>query len=296
MFIVLIFLPDKSYADNYRLRQHYDALKPVLQSNIYGIPIYIASSDQNHVMQGDVYGILPHPFETLRHALTTAATWCDIMPQHFNIKDCTYQTLKQHCQLTIYTGRKFYEAPEDVYQLKYQFNLLSNTKNYFQEILSADSGPIGTSDYRIEVEAIPLENDRTFIHFRYRYRDSFFTRLGMKTYLATLGRNKIGFTVLEQDKDGKPVYVEGTRGIIERNAVRYYFAIQSYLDTEKVQAKQRLLKRLNRWFDLTERYPKQLHELDRKTYLEAKQQEWQDQIKLQQALPAPDETHGACQP
>ena len=51
--------------------------------------------------------------------------------------------------------------------------------------------------------------------------------LAEKAYFATLGRGKVGFTVTGTDQNGKALYIGGPRGAIERNAVRYYFAIQT---------------------------------------------------------------------
>ena len=280
----LMLLAMNSHADNTNLSQKFAQLRTALQDNVYGIPLYIESSAENHMMQGEVYGILRHDFSHLRQALTTAANWCDIAPLHLNIKACTYQKLNSHCQLTFYSGRKFYENPEDVYQLAYRFDVLKSEPSYFQTRLASKTGPMGTSDYRIEAEAIPIDATSSFIHFSYAYHYNFFTKLGMNTYLATLGRNKVGFTILNHDPEGKPVYVQGIRGIIERNAVRYFFAIQSYLDSQATEIDKRLEARLNDWFNLTERYPLQLHEMDRESYLADKQKERQDQSALQQAL------------
>lgn len=272
-------------ASNLNLQDKYEQIKAALNDNAYGIPVYIESFDENNTMQGDVYGIIQHPFSELRQALTTAENWCEIAPLHFNIKACTYHTLNDHCQLTFYTGRKFYEPADDVYQLPYHFDLISDDNDYFQTRLSSQDGPMGTKDYRIEAEAIPLDETGSIIHFSYAYRYNFFTKIGMGTYLSTLGRNKVGFTTTSRDADGKPVYVRGTRGIIERNAVRYFFAIQSYLDTGGIQIENRLNARLNHWFDLTEKYPLQLHEMAKDAYLEDKQMERQDQLRLQQQRP-----------
>ena len=126
----------------------------------------------------------------------------------------------------------------------------------------------------------------TFVHFRYAYRASSMSRLATSGYLATLGSGKIGFTVIGQGRDGNPQYVGGVRGIAERNAVRYYLAIQAFLETLDAPEAQRFEQRLERWFDLTERYKAQLHELERTEYLQYKRQEYQQQIEHQQALDA----------
>ena len=84
----------------------------------------------------------------------------------------------------------------------------------------------------------------------------------MQAYLATAGASKVGFTA------------NGVRGTVERNAMRYYLAIDSYLDTMSLPADQRVEQRLQQWFSATERYPRQLHEMDRSTYVMMKRQEY----------------------
>jgi hypothetical protein len=51
----------------------------------------------------------------------------------------------------------------------------------------------------------------------------------------------------------------GVKGARERNAVRYYLALLAYLDTLQFTAEQRFDKRINEWFNLTEKYPRQLY-------------------------------------
>jgi hypothetical protein len=64
---------------------------------------------------------------------------------------------------------------------------------------------------------------------------------------------------------------------VERNAMRYYLAIDAYLDTMDAPQAQRVDKRINQWFTATERYPTQLHEMDRNTYVSMKRQEYERQ-------------------
>ena len=46
----------------------------------------------------------------------------------------------------------------------------------------------------------------------------------MATYLHSVGRDKVGFTIVDRKPDGSPRYVKGIRGAVERNVMRYYFA------------------------------------------------------------------------
>lgn len=285
--VILLPLAAPLQADNTTLLEKYQILKPALEKNVYGIPVYINSNNENHIMLGEVYGVLSNPYREVRQALVTAETWCDIVPQHLNIKACTYEQRGNYWQLIFYSGRKFYEKADDVYQLSYRFTVPRADEKYFQTTLTASDGPMGTSDYRIEAEAIPLTDTRTFIHFKYSYKYNFLTTVGMETYLATLGSNKIGFTITGKDEHGNPIHVGDVRGIIERNTIRYYFAIQSYLDTAAVEPGKRFAARINQWFDLTERHPLQLHELEKQEYLQFKHQEHADQLRLQQQLQPP---------
>ncbi|MCY1186091.1 hypothetical protein D9M73_269280 [compost metagenome] len=54
-------------------------------------------------------------------------------------------------------------------------------------------------------------------------------RVAMQGYLATIGRDKVGFSIVGNNARGQPIHVGGTRGVIERNTMRYYLAIEAYL-------------------------------------------------------------------
>jgi hypothetical protein len=86
----------------------------------------------------------------------------------------------------------------------------------------------------------------------------------MQAYLATAGANKVGFTT----EDG--ALVGGMRGVLERNTMRYYLAIESYLNSLRAPGAEQEDARLAAWFDATERYPRQLHEMDRAQYVAMK--------------------------
>ena len=267
------------------LRATYRELRPKLEVNVYGAPIYVESSEQDKLKRGEVYGIVAHPFARLAEALRTPREWCTIALLHLNIKTCTHERTEKGGWLNFYSGRKFYEPPEKAYALRYAFRVDAARADYLAVTLAAESGPLGTTDYRILLEAIPLESG-TFVHFRYVYRPSWVSGVATASYLATLGSGKSGFTVTGHDNGGKPKYVSGVRGIVERNAMRYYLAIQAFLENLDVPEAQRTDQRFQRWFDLTERYPAQLHELEKVDYLKYKRQELAQQIARQRTLDA----------
>jgi hypothetical protein len=132
---------------------------------------------------------------------------------------------------------------------------------------------MGTRDYRIVVEAAPLDERHTVLRLRYEYGFGTMARLAMQAYLATAGRAKVGFTVVGHDAHGQPEYIGGVRGLVERNTMRYYLAIEAVLAADDASPAARLEHRLQAWFDATERYPRQLHELERPEYLAMKHDE-----------------------
>ena len=252
-----------------------------LEKNSFGFPIFMESFERDDRVHVDVYGIFDYPFSGIVNVLKVPANWCDIVSLHPNVKACTYRELPGTWQLTFYIGRKVYQAPEDAHQVTYQYRKVEQRQGYLDIILNADEGPFGTAYHRMRFEALPLERGRTFVHVSYEYSDSVTLRLAEKVYFATLGLGKVGFTVTGTDRNGNPVYIGGSRGAIERNAVRYYFAIQSFINTLHYPEKSRFSMRTSEWYDLTDRYRKQLFEMDKKDYLTFKTKEHMNQIMLQ---------------
>lgn len=123
------------------------------------------------------------------------------------------------------------------------------------------------------LEVLALDSQRSFLHLSYSYSYGFLARLAIRGYLATAGRNKVGFSIVGKTANGQPQYIRKMRGMVERSTMRYYLAIEAYLGALKAPAAIRLDQRLNDWYSAVERYPRQLHELERSTYLEMKHRE-----------------------
>lgn len=255
-----------------------------LEKSSFGLPLFLESFERDDKVQVDVYGIFQYPFGNVVDVLKIPANWCDIVPLHLNVKSCTYKKLPDSWLLTFYIGRKGYQPPEDTRQVMFQYRMVAQRQGYLDVILTADAGPFGTKDHRMRFEALPLEGGRTFVHVSYEYRDSVALRFAEKAYFATLARGKVGFTVTGKDRNGNPVYIGGPRGAIERNAVRYYFAIQSFMDTLRYPEKSRFNQRISGWYDLTSRYRKQLFEMEKQDYLTFKTKERNNQLLLQRKI------------
>jgi 1-acyl-sn-glycerol-3-phosphate acyltransferase len=262
------------------LRAKYAALEPQLRKSQFQGPLYLDSVEASRSTQGDAWGVVDHPFAALNAALGNPSNWCDILILHLNIKYCRGGA-SPDTRLEVRVGRKFDQPVADASLLVFSWRAVAATAEYLDVELDAPSGPFGTRDYRILVEAVPLEGGRTFIHMGYAFGYGALGQLAMASYLATIAHDKVGFTATGTDGAGQPSYVGGTRGLAERNTMRYYLAIDAYLEALRAPPAEQLERRLQTWFDATEKYPTQLHEMDRASYLTMKRQEH----RRQQAAP-----------
>ncbi len=269
------------------LAQRYQALlaTPTRMVSV-GLPVWVSSRDDGNKVEGDVYAQLEQPFDNLMARLGVAAEWCQVALLHLNVKTCTSERAAGRDWLTFYSGRKEFQPPEKAFPLRFAYQKVDVSAGHLEISLDADNGPFGTHDYRIRLGAIPLARG-SFVHVSYSFRSSTLSRMATSAYLATLGRSKSGFTRVDAGRDAAPEYVGGMRGIVERNAVRYYFAVQAYLESANLPQGKRFEAATERWFELTERFALQLHELDRQEYLSAKRMEWDEQMRHQRALEAP---------
>lgn len=262
------------------LRGKYRELRPALQQNSFQRPLHIVSSHEGDTLRGDVYAVLDHSFSDLSTGLKDPADWCDILILPFNTKYCRAAEGNGGAVLQVRIGRRYDQPVQEAYRLDFALRQVAATADYFETRLNAASGPVGTRDYRITLSAVPLDNGRTFMHLAYSYGFGAMGRFAMQAYLATAGANKAGFTVIGRDAGGQPMHIGGVRGAIERNVMRYYLAIDAYLASLKSPPEQRVDKRIQTWFNSTERYPRQLWEMDRSTYISMKRGEHERQQAL----------------
>lgn len=266
-------LPTAATAGAGELRQRHAQLREQLSNSAFGHALHIDSAESHDSLKGDVYAVLDHPFTTVRDALAEPAGWCDVLILPFNTKHCQAVGQEQGAALVVRIGRKWDQPVDQAYRLEFAYRNVAATREYFESRLNAPEGPIGTRDYRITVSAVPIPGGRTFMHLSYSYGFGFTGRLAMQAYLATVGADKIGFSVVGRDGGGQPQFIGGVRGAVERNAMRYYLAIDAYLDSLAAPPQQQAEQRIQRWFSATERYPRQLHEMDRGTYVQMKRSE-----------------------
>lgn len=256
------------------LRAHYAALGDLLSRNQFQQPLHLDSVESPGNLKGEIYALVDYPFEVVNAELTDPSHWCDVLILHINIKYCRATTSRTGTVLAVNIGTKREQSLDIADRLEFDYRVTVTSPEYFEVRLNADRGPLGTRDFRIDLEAVPIGDDKSFLHLSYSYSYGFVGLLAMKIYLATIGSNKVGFTIVGRQADGRPVHIGGVRGLVERNTMRYHLAIEAYLNAVSAQPAVRLEKRLDDWFSATERYPRQLYEMDRTTYLTMKRREY----------------------
>lgn len=236
------------------LRERYEALKADASSP-FDLPLHLTSSQQAGKLAGDIYSRLDHRYEAVRASLRRPVRWCEIMILHPNVKGCRAigPAGSDGGTLEVRIGRA-------EHAVSFAFRVLQATDDYLDVRLDAPSGPAGTTDYRIRVEATPLDAQRTLLHLAYSHGFGVQAKLAMDAYFGTFGRDKVGFSSTGPDAQGRPQYVRDLRGGLERNAMRYYLAIRSHLEVLALPLAQRLDEGLRRFVGYTERWPRQLKE------------------------------------
>ncbi|HUP30845.1 MAG TPA: hypothetical protein VM122_11765 [Usitatibacter sp.] len=243
------------------LRAKYAELRASLERNQFGRPVHLDSSESGGQLKGEVHALLAHPFAKVRDGLASATSWCDILTLPFNVKRCESTGGNA---LALYIGRTRETPLAQCVRIDFRYSAVVVSDDLLKLQLEAPNGPLGTKNYRIVLDAVPLDSGRTFMHMSYGYGYGTVSKIAMQAYLSTTGASKVGFSS-EGDR-----LVGGMRGVLERNTMRYFLAIDAYLNTLSIPAGARQQKRLLEWFESAERYPRQLHEMTREEYVEMK--------------------------
>jgi len=260
------------------LRERAAALAPRLADNEFRAPLVVESEAAGDRSRGDVYARIAQPFATLAAELAQPGPWCEVLILHLNVKRCG----ARGNTLVVHLGRKFEQPLEDAYRLEIADFSVQSSEGWLQVRMSAPKGPMSTRDYLIEFEAVPTPEGMSFVHLRYGLAAGLMGRIAMDLYLSTMGSAKTGFSAARPGDPPSAPRIGGARGAVERNAMRYHLAIVAYLDSLAAPAADRSARRLAAWFDATERYAAQLHEIERHEYLTMKQHEL-----ARQAAPLP---------
>jgi hypothetical protein len=251
------------------LLARHTALQKELADNPFGRPLHVASTVSGGAHKGEVHAVIDVPYSVVGAALARPGHWCDILTLQVNVKSCKASNDTIAALIT----RKPRERLDSAHRIDFRFHAAAKSAQYLQVALNSDSGPVGTRDYEIRLEAAPLDARRTFIRMSYAYTLGTMARWAMDAYLSGSGSDKVGFSVVERLPDGRAVYVDGVRGVVERGAMRYYLAIEASVEALGVAPAQRLDVRLRRWYAAITAYPQLREKIGADEYVEMKRRE-----------------------
>ena len=261
-----------------QLRAKYIELRGALDKSNFNEPLVLTSSDNGYQVTGDVHAEVKRTHADIAAAFRSARKVCELLMLHLNVRACQAASSSTGEALELTVGPKRAATPGMIYRMRYALRVEADTAQYLRVLLTSKAGPLATSDYRIVFEAMPVQPQLSFVHLSYSYEYGALAKMAMSIYLATAGRAKVGFSVIGKEADGHPINVGGERGALERNVMRYYLALLAYVNVAPGSPRQQIEQRLRNWFQLTERYAEQLHELDLDEYLDEKHRDFRDRL------------------
>jgi hypothetical protein len=238
------------------LRQAWFANHDTSESTAFQEPIRVQSLQSSGALEGTLYAVVDRPFATFRSALADPVAWCRVLILDPNVHRCRVQPYGASAAAT---GVEVGFGRNDT-AVAFAYRTVAQSPDYVHVRLGAATGPFGTRDYVIGFEAAALDATHTVVRLAFAQRFGLGARLAMLAYFNTVGRGKAGFSIVDRDAAGRPVYVSDLRGGLERNLVRYHFAILAYLDSLSAPGERQPEQRVRTWLAYTERYPLQLHE------------------------------------
>jgi len=235
-------------------------------------PLAVVSQLEEDLARVAISATIPVEFDQLRAFYRDDSNWCHGFIANIYVKAC-YK--KGDLVRIFYDNNDAYQELSSAFRFDYRIEGQSLDANELLISLVAESGPLGSKDYRLRIEAQATTDNQSNIRLVYQSRYGFVARSALFIYLKTLGSGKIGFS---HEPNGQPV--KGIRGILERNAMRYLLALCAYFANRNPL--KTLQDTLKNWHDYARVFNKELQEIDWIDYQKLKLQEYQDQQKLQQ--------------
>ncbi|HYR02392.1 MAG TPA: hypothetical protein VES58_03535, partial [Syntrophobacteria bacterium] len=95
LLVLVIALPPRASAGSeavpQRFRGYYQELQEAARRGPFGFPLQVRSEERGNLVNAEALGIMDHPLQAFRVAVTEPASWCEFIPLNLNIKACTIQ-------------------------------------------------------------------------------------------------------------------------------------------------------------------------------------------------------------
>ncbi len=264
------------------LQQSYRSMSDSLSHSKLLRPLQISSNESVDHLSGDLYGTVHYGLATLNTAVSESERWCEMMLLLSNSKSCRFNPGSKDGRLQVsMSGSKTADTAGGK-TTEFTLQVTTSTVEYLDAALQAVEGPMGTHNISLRLQAIPLSETSTFFHLHYSYDTSWLGRIAMQAYLQTAGRGKVGFSMNSGVQVIGDVHIDGARGVIERNTMRYFLGMDCAMAYTTQKSPQRFNSMAACWYEQVEKYPLQLHEMQRNEYLQMKFDQYRQQLNLNQ--------------
>src|SRR5688572_6334989 len=135
-------------ADPKALHALYAASVERLGNSPFGRPLWIASTEAGGRLEGEIRAVVEHPFTDVE-ALADPAHWCELLTLLPNIRQC--RAAAGGRQLTLRFAQRFDQPLADTHAVRFDMRIRAVRGAHLEVVLTAPKGPIGTSDYRVEL-------------------------------------------------------------------------------------------------------------------------------------------------
>jgi hypothetical protein len=231
-------------------------------------------------LSGDLFATVEYDIAELNTAAGSSERWCEVMLLLSNSHGCHATGGNKNDILQVVISSSKTGDMTGATPTAFELQVRSTTADYLDAALVATEGPMGTRNISLRLQAIPLSATRSFVHLHYAYDTQWLGQVAMQAYLQTAGRGKVGFTRVS-GTNGNTNYLDGARGVIERNTMRYFLGLECALAFDAQKAPQRFNSMAQCWYEQVEKYPVQLHEMQRNAYLDMKSAEYRLQQTTQ---------------
>lgn len=231
----------------------------------FGRPIALKSSTRQWTARGEAIAELQVGLPVLRDLLQQPERWCEILLLTPSVSDCRPTDGGIDSRYAIKLRYRYDDPDHDAGTATLRVERGLSSPRFLSLRLSAPRGPLGTSNYVMEVEAAPLDEQRTILRVVYSYQYGIRAAVAMRFHFATSGRDELGFSSNTQGES-----VRGMRGAVERDVMRQFLAIEAHALSDDKRPEQRFEKSLDRWLAAIDHYPERLAETDPAHYREIK--------------------------
>jgi hypothetical protein len=260
------------------LLERYHAMEEGLLRSTLLRPLKISSQESIEHLSSDLFATVEYDMATINSAAIGRERWCEVMLLLSNSKSCEAKSDKNSDTLNVIISSSKTADYSGATPTEFKLQVHSATEDYLDVALVAHEGPLGTKNISLRLQVIPLTGKRSFVHLHYAYDTQWLGRMAMQTYLQTTGRGKVGFTSIG-GANVSATFIEGARGVIERNTMRYFLGFDCALAFNIQPTPQRFSSMAHCWYEQVEKYPLQLHEMQRADYLHMKAKEYRRQPK-----------------